>query len=113
MPNIHPRGIATSERMTFGGRWKVGELAIETDVGKDWQVLLTCGHAVGSAKAGNQEDLHYGQRIISLYIHASDFHLERPMQDVLDLPDHLRRDARRRPRGKLPRRFLNMHRRQR
>lgn len=25
------------------------------------------------------------------FIHASDFHLERPMQDVLDLPDHLRR----------------------
>ena len=25
------------------------------------------------------------------FIHASDFHLERPMQDILDLPDHLRR----------------------
>ena len=25
------------------------------------------------------------------FIHASDFHLERPMQDVSDLPDHLRR----------------------
>lgn len=25
------------------------------------------------------------------FIHASDFHLERPMQDVLDLPDHLRK----------------------
>jgi DNA repair protein SbcD/Mre11 len=25
------------------------------------------------------------------FIHASDFHLERPMQDVLDLPDHLKR----------------------
>lgn len=24
------------------------------------------------------------------FIHASDFHLERPMQDILDLPDHLR-----------------------
>lgn len=25
------------------------------------------------------------------FIHASDFHLERPMQDILDLPDHMRR----------------------
>lgn len=25
------------------------------------------------------------------FIHASDFHLERPLQDILDLPDHLRR----------------------
>ncbi len=25
------------------------------------------------------------------FIHASDFHLERPMQDIMDLPDHLRR----------------------
>lgn len=25
------------------------------------------------------------------FIHASDFHLERPLQDILDLPDHLKR----------------------
>ncbi|MCA9127183.1 MAG: metallophosphoesterase, partial [Planctomycetales bacterium] len=25
------------------------------------------------------------------FIHASDFHLERPLQDILDLPDHLQR----------------------
>lgn len=25
------------------------------------------------------------------FIHASDFHLERPLQDILDLPDHLRK----------------------
>ncbi len=25
------------------------------------------------------------------FIHASDFHLERPLQDILDLPEHLKR----------------------
>ncbi len=47
-------------------------------------------HRAQRPRRAIREDLHNGQGIVS-FINASDFHLERPMQDVLDLPDHLRR----------------------